>query len=86
MSDLNRRMPRIGDLIVYKNPDTGEARRFGLVHKIEKDKHDGSHVFIEWADGKGERAGWPVDQGYPSCNIFNLRREIDVIRDGVNIP
>ena len=38
MSDWNRRMPRIGDLIVHKNPRTGEARRFGLVHKIKKDK------------------------------------------------
>ena len=83
---MNARMPCIGDLIVNKDPDTGKARRFGLVHKIEKDKHGGSHVFIEWADGKGERPGWPVDQGYPSCNIFNLRREFDVIRNGVNIP
>ena len=83
---MNARMPRIGDLIVNKDPDTGKARRFGLVHKIEKDKHSGSHIFIEWADGKGDRPGWPADEGYPSCNIFNLRREFDVIRDGVNIP
>jgi len=83
---MNTRMPCIGDLIVNKDPDTGKARRFGLVHKIEKDKHGGSHVFIEWADGKGEEQGWRVDSGYPSCNIFNLRREFDVIRDGVNIP
>ena len=86
MSDLNRRMPRIGDLIVYKNPDTGEARRFGLVHRIEKDKHGHESVFIEWADGEGEEHSWRDDRGYPSSNIHNMRREFDVIRGGVKIP
>ncbi len=88
MSDLGQRMPRVGDLIVNKDPGTGSPRRFGLVHKIEKDKHGGSYVFIEWADGESYQtyASWQADRGYPSCNIFNLRREFDVIRDGVNIP
>jgi len=74
----------VGDLIVNKDPGTGSPRRFGLVHKIVKGKHGGSSVFIEWADGESyqTREEW----GYPSCNIFNLRREFDVIRDGVNIP
>jgi len=86
MSDWNRRMPRIGDLIVHKNPRTGEARRFGLVHKIKKDKHGHESVFIEWTDGLGEDSTWREDHGYSSSNIHNLRKEWVVIRDGVNIP
>jgi hypothetical protein len=82
---MNTRMPCIGDLIVHKDPKTGITQRVGLVHRIDIGPWGHGTTFIEWS-GDDPQQRHRRDYGYPSCNIFNLRREFDVIRGGVNIP
>ena len=78
----NRRMPRIGDLIIRKEDN---MRYMGLVREIVNDKwgHQRS-VFIEWSSCPPRE--YNQDYGYAGVNIHNCRAQFDVIRDGVNIP
>jgi hypothetical protein len=77
-----RRMPKVGDLIIYKASSV--PQHAGLVTEIHLDKYGHQrNVLIEWSTRPPPdyNEGW----GYAGVNIHNQRSIFDVIRNGVEI-